>query len=372
MAGRAHKSERGSAEADRHHSKTHVIDMMRPVDSGESDSAMDGSVVTRANGVTEGEIWNTTDGQDEHVADIAAHSLEGDPSRLDLLKTPTRPKSLKAARATTAPPQLTLRTTPPSYTSSEAVTAQGTREQSPSHSSSIESFHSFHSPISPLPPSPPCSRPSSPTLHVCSDKDIQVHRTRNPKGDTLDSILTSQSARQWVVTPTILDSASQAESSLPLPQTPTLMSDTASQGEEFWSEAITPSPRTQLRHRRATRRRAPSPLPAPSNLYSPSARLSGHHITTAILQRTCSLLLGPPVQLVALMLNIARKIANGSYCGFSFSTGESGRRIPCSWDFSDTEDEEVWEEDDYGVSLGNVTTSRTTTAKEVGGSWEID
>ena len=338
----------------------------------DSDSAIEGGETTKATSLADGEVFDNGDGDIEDLNNGADHNIDYEPDKLDLLKTPTRPKSLKAARAVTAPPQLTLRTTPPSNSSSEVVTAQTTRTQSPSLSSSMESFHSFHSPISPLPPSPPYSRPSSPLVDVCGDDTIHAHRTRNSKVDALHPVTTTETARQWIVTSTLPDPATQAESSPPLPQTPTLISDTASQGEDSLSEAITPSPRTQLRHRRSSRRRAPSPLPAPANLYSPTTRLSGHHLTTAILQKTCSLLLGPPVQLVALMLNIARKIANGAYSGFSFGTGESGRKIPCSWDFSDTEDEEVWEEDDYGVSLGNIISSKTTKVRELGGSWEID
>lgn len=338
----------------------------------DSDSAIEGSETTKATSLADGEIFDNGDGEIEDLNNRANHNIDYEPDKLDLLQTPKRPKSLKAARAITAPPQLTLRTTPPSNSSSEVVTAQTTRTQSPSLSSSMESFHSFHSPISPLPPSPPYSRPSSPLVDVCGDDTIHAHRTRNSKVDTLHPVTTTETARQWIVTSTLPDPATQAESSPPFPQTPTLISDTASQGEDSLSEAITPSPRTQLRHRRSSRRRAPSPLPAPANLYSPTTRLSGHHLTTAILQKTCSLLLGPPVQLVALMLNIARKIANGAYSGFSFGTGESGRKIPCSWDFSDTEDEEVWEEDDYGVSLGNIISSKTTKVRELGGSWEID
>lgn len=337
-----------------------------------SDSAIEGSETTKATSLADGEVFHNGDGEIKDPDNGATHTIDYGPDQIDLLRTPTRPKSLKAARAITAPPQLTLRTTPPSSTSSEAVTAQTTRTQSPSFSSSMESFHSFHSPISPLPPSPPYSRPSSPVVDVCGEDSIQAHRTRNSKVNALHPMTTTEAARQYIVTPPLPDSATQAESSPPFPQTPTLISDTASQGEDSWSEAITPSPRTQLRHRRSSRRRTPSPLPAPVNLYSPTTRLSGHHLTTAILQKTCSLLLGPPVQLVALMLNIARKIANGSYSGFSFGTGESGRKIPCSWEFSDTEDEDVWEEDDYGVSLGNITTSKATKARESGGSWEID
>ena len=347
-------------------------DGIEPATLQDIDRVIEGSVAINLNSQNNGEACKPIDGEDQGPENVAADVIDREPDRLDLLKTPTRPKSLKASRAITAPPQLTLRTTPPSNSSSNATTGHSTRLQSPSVSSSMESFHSFHSPISPLPPSPPYSMPSSPTLSVCNEDTIQVHRVRSLKADTLDPTLTGDSSKQWIMTPTLLESDSQAESSPPLPQTPTLISDTASQGEDSWSEAITPSPRTQLRHRRSSRRRAPSPLPAPANIYSPSARLSGHHLTTAILQKTCSLLLGPPIQLVALMLNIARKIAKGSYCGFSYGTGESGQRIPCSWDFSDTEDDDMWNEDDYGVSLGNVSSSKILKAKEVGGSWEID
>ena len=361
-------------------------DGVEPLTLQDTDNVVGGSVTMQSNSEEEeeeeeeeeggggggGKACKLIDGEEQGTENLAGHVIDCEPDRLDLLKTPTRPRSLKASRAITAPPQLTLRTTPPSNPSSNAPTKYSTRVQSPSVSSSMESFHSFHSPISPLPPSPPYSTPSSPTLSACDDHTIQVRRVRDLKGDSLDPTLTRDPAKQWIITPTLLESDLRAESSPPLPQTPTLINDDASQGEDSWSEAITPSPRTQLRHRRSSRRRAPSPLPAPANIYSPSARLSGHHLTAAILQKTCSILLGPPVQLVALMLNIARKIARGSYCGFSFGTGESGQRIPCSWDFSDTEDDDIWDEDDYGVSLGIISTSRTLKAKEVGGSWEID
>ncbi|KAL8793631.1 MAG: hypothetical protein Q9195_003783 [Heterodermia aff. obscurata] len=348
------------------------VDTIEPAALPDTDSVLKDSVTIKANSQEDGEACKPINGEDQGTEIMAAQTIDCEPDRLDLFKTPTRPKSLKASRAITAPAQLTLRTTPPSNSSSNAATRHNTRIQSSSGSSSMESFHSFHSPISPLPPSPPYSTPSSPTLSACDDDTIQVPRVRSQKGDTLDPTLTRDSPKQWIMSPTLLESEAQAESSLPLPQTPTLISDTASQGEDSWSEAITPSPQTQLRHRRSSRQRAPSPLPAPANIYSPTARLSGHHLTTAILQKTCSLLLGPPVQLVALMLNIARKIAKGSYCGFSFGTGESGQRIPCSWDFSDTEDDQIWDEDDYGVSLGNISSSKNLKAKEVGGSWEID
>ena len=99
--------------------------------------------------------------------------------------------------------------------------------------------------------------------------------------------------------------------------------------------------------------------------------MSGHHLTTAILQRTCSLLLGPPVQLVALMLRIAAKIAKGAFRGSSYGFGEGGQKIPCSWDFSDSSDDNDEEEDDYGVPLSRPASSNQR-AKDAAGSWEID
>lgn len=79
------------------------------------------------------------------------------------------------------------------------------------------------------------------------------------------------------------------------------------------------------------------------------------------------------------MLNIARKIASGSYRGFTFGHGAEGQRIPCSWDFSDTESEDsAWDEDDFGVPINPTTLAqervrrRDGKEKEAGASWEID
>ena len=101
--------------------------------------------------------------------------------------------------------------------------------------------------------------------------------------------------------------------------------------------------------------------------------MSGHHLTSAILHKTCSLLLGPPIQLVALMLNIAARIANGTLRGPSFTEGNNLQDIPCTWQFdADDSARDAWEEDDYGISLGVVPPARTRKAPDIGGSWEID
>ncbi len=303
----------------------------------------------------------------------------------DMFKTPIQPKPLRPGRNITAP-QLSLRTPPRSDTATVQHPTVDTRNSLPSGSSSSDSFHSFHSPISPLPPSPPYSNPSSPFPNVEHDV-LKLRRTRSFRHESSKVASIGELPVPWDITNVEGDRSSPTFS-----KAPTLISDgtSTSPSEDPWPEAPTPSLSTQIRHRRQAppRRQTPSPLPLPANLYSPGCHLSGHHLTTAILQKTCSLLLGPPVQLVALMLNIAAKIARGAYRGASFGYGESGQKIPCSWDFSDAEDGEGnsegegdcnsdsdpgWEEDDFGVSLGaNLTNSRNARLQKVGSAWEID
>lgn len=286
-------------------------------------------------------------------------------------KTPTRPKSLRAGRAVTAPPQLTLSTASPLNSATDAQTIPKQQRESSSLASSVDSFHSFHSPISPLSSSPPFPTSSKPHATIVAP------RIRSHKRDVSDITVTAGSPELWDFSDGRSSDESSYHSPPDLPATPPLVRDTASPDDNQWPEAITPPPPTVLRRRPETRqRRNQSPLPPSSNLYSPyspRSQMSGHHLTTAILQRTCSLLLGPPVQLVALMMRIAAKIARGAFRGTSFGFGEGGQKIPCSWDFSDGDEaDDLWEEDDFGVALGNPGSSRGSGAKEVGGSWEID
>ena len=294
---------------------------------------------------------------------------------IDRSKNLTRPKPLRNGRAVTAPPHLTLRPTP-SDPATNPVTIPQLRKESSSLSSSVDSFHSFHSPISPLPPSPTFPDHTSSSAEL--EADIDTPQTHSHKRDLSELTIRAGSPELWE-----LNSVPSGESTYysppDVPITPPLVSDAASIDEDHWSEASTPSPITEIRGRDLrSRRRTHSPLPSSSNLYgpySPRSHMSGHHLTTAILQRTCSLLLGPPVQLVALMLRIAAKIARGTFRGTSYRLGESGQKIPCSWDFSsDGSDgtDDSWEEDDYGFSLSRPTSSKGGQAREDCGSWEID
>ena len=292
-------------------------------------------------------------------------------------ETATRAPKHEAGRSVTAPPHFLFQSNPPfKPTATTLVSPQANLEnESTSLSSSADSFHSFHSPISPLPPSPPYSNPPTPSPKIKDECDFVVPRTRNHRPDFSETINTRARHELWDLTPSI--NAEDVPMYTPsVPKTPTIGNDDSSQSEDTWPDVEMPSPLTQLRQRRAfSQRSTQSPLPSPTNIYSPSCQLSGHHLTTAILQKTCSLLLGPPVQLVALMLNIASKITKGTFRGAAYSYNESGQRIPCSWNFSDSEDDTdpAWEEDDYGVSLSYGTAGmRQGSTEELGGTWEID
>lgn len=316
----------------------------------------------------------SNDNAHQPEVDAAAKEIEelvGDyETASDNMKTPTRPKGLSAGRAFTAPPHLSLHTVTLSSTLTAHLETIQAESETASLSSSFDSFHSFcsfHSPISSLPPSPPYSDPPSPSPRSSSDLSIKVTRTRAHHREVSDATIKPASPGPWDMrqSPDRLDTL--ADTSPILPETPGLTNDAASQDDDQWRGPTTPTPSTNLR-----RRRAPSPLPSPANLYSPRSRISRHHLTTAILQKTCFLLLGPPIQLVALMLNIAKKIANGALQGAPFGYDEAGQRIPCEWDYSDSGDAEVWTEDDYGVSLRNSPAMKRVGQREMGGSWEID
>jgi hypothetical protein len=315
-----------------------------------------------------------TENDSEDTDDTGTSPREQEHSHEEPLdfKTPTRPKALRTGRAITAPPQLILKTVLPPNTITTTTPLPELRRQPSSLSSSVDSFHSFHSPISPLAPSPPSLDLVSPTMEHATEIDIP--RTRNHKRDVSEITVTADFSELSDLTSGRSSDEATYHSPPDMPGTPILMSDATSLDEDHWSEAVTPSPTQEIRRRTArSRRRTQSPLPSSVNLYSPyspRSRISGHHLTTAILQRTCSLLLGPPVQLVALMLRIAAKITKGTFRGSSFGFGEGGQKIPCSWDFSDGSDDN-WEEDDYGFSLSKAS-SKDMRAKEMGGSWEID
>ncbi|KAF2268520.1 hypothetical protein CC78DRAFT_565405 [Lojkania enalia] len=136
------------------------------------------------------------------------------------------------------------------------------------------------------------------------------------------------------------------------PSTPPLISD--SEEDSFEPPFLdVPTPPDTIRLRRltgASQRRAFSPMPHPQNLFCPPVQ-PRKQFTAALVRRTCELILGPPAHLVTLMLRIAAKISLGSFGFNTYRVRHTGEKIPCSWESSD---EDEWEEDDYGIPLGNL------------------
>ena len=315
------------------------------------------------------EVVTESSGDKKRVTRSRAPSISSD--SVDTSTLPIRPTTLSVGRAVTAPTQLTIHASALPVLSSSTPPTKSRPGEPSTLSSSVDSFRSFHSPISPLPPSPPYSNPPSPLLSVPGD--IELPRLRPRTRDTSEITVSADAPNYWasIHDPTTLNSNCSLTNS---PDTPKAVRETDNEVDEVWSEAMEPPASTQLRYRSsAYGRRAPSPLPLPANLFSPTSRASGHHLTTAMLQRTCSILLGPPVQLIALMLNIAKRIADGAIRGYAFGFGEAGQTVPCQWDYSDADGigDAAWDRDGYGIALDSLRPEARDRAP-MSGSWEID
>jgi len=191
---------------------------------------------------------------------------------------------------------------------------------------------------------------------------------------------TAETPGVWESSQAVLEEA--GELSTPPPRTPTLVDDIEDNLDEEHFEICTPPPKEQLRHRPTTgsnsRRRTLSPLPPAANIFSPKHRRPRHlqtarHLPTAILQKTCEILLSPPSHLLHLMLDIAAKIGAGEWRGMVYGFGEGGEQVVGRWDYEDGELlGDAWDEDDYGISLATQQPRhRENRAAEKGG-WEVD
>ncbi|KAK5139496.1 hypothetical protein LTR04_003534, partial [Oleoguttula sp. CCFEE 6159] len=211
--------------------------------------------------------------------------------------TPTRPKALAAMRSITAPPQLTLRSSPPSV-SNPPLRETPAGDDSASVSSSLDSFHSFHESLTKLPPSPPYSNPDMhkrhDSHHKCDISDLTITPTPDitPEAGSL-----------------LLDPERTPESSL----SSKIGSEHGQKDGANPTTPISPAPApfaTEVRLRRPpvpTRTRSLSPLPL-----SIRASTHQHKFATSLIHKTYAIFLGPPAHLVALMLRIAARLADGA------------------------------------------------------------
>ncbi|KAI9150175.1 hypothetical protein HJFPF1_09930 [Paramyrothecium foliicola] len=215
-----------------------------------------------------------------------------------------------------------------------------------SSTESEDSFHSvesWHSPDAALLPSPPISR-----------SDVVAKLRQQPYDDSSDTESES-SERSATTAPDDSVSAHDDDDEE--------KEDQNSKVEDSLS-AVYGMERTRPIHRApasfgSLRRRALSPLPPATSIILPSSvankslvynnnRLEAmKKIPMAIINKTCAVLLGPPLHLLALMLKVAGKIASGQWRGQEYGYGADGEQIPVQWDYSDDE------ADDPGASEGH-------------------
>lgn len=277
------------------------------------------------------------------------------------------PRRLVTARTTTAPPQLDhpMRSSVPTSISSQSSDSPWEYHSLPS---SVDSFHSLDSDGSSMftdgdPPVDVVQAPEIPALrrHRREQSEVTVTASSQPLWDLSEEEAPAAAAGGLGIDRTVHQTTAM----------------------DIRRDELTTSSPPGLRVRRTFRkRRAQSPLPPSANLLlspSPSRELFRCPMTTSLMHRTCSYLLKPPIQLVALMIHIAMRITRGAFQGSTFVIRGSNTKVPCTWDFSsdngetgDDDDEEDEDEDDYGMQLGRTISERYSKHRDAGGSWEID
>lgn len=316
------------------------------------------------------------DDNDDSEKDEKSSTFEGSGHVAPVSYARKRKSRILAGRAFTAPPKLTVKTSPSSQSeqptasnraSSSQVGSRGRSgpPQSSGENSPVESMDSFHSvesqqsPTTPLPPSPPMSRPVTPSVvsfpppHDHITKDVSS-LTATPKADatfasgSVRTVRDRDNTRSPPPRSPVRTPKAEPPSSTPAP--------TRAQ-----SSAVEERPPGRHRARTSTMsisRRALSPLPPAANLFSPpvrqpvasASRLAAMRgLPSAIITKTVEILLSPPSHLINLMLEVAAMITGGEWRGFIFGTDASGEAtIPVQWDYSDSEFSD-WEEDDEYV-----------------------
>lgn len=324
----------------------------------------------------------------------------------------TRVAAFASRRAATAP-SLRLRTSTPSLNLPQETPEEVPEPSSPAESSdSFHSTQSWHSPIAP--PSPPMSpsraypypheniplartgdgseSAATPTVSIWEKSSTGAvagsgagtpitpfyNDHDNVEAEDKDGVKPSDEPERPVQAIPITRAIVEEESS---------EHNTAADTDSIstsWSSAASrtssPGSNTPMRHRAATTSvsishtspRALSPLPPPANLFTPrqglrrlpsTAELSVRastavktirRIPSAILNKTCEMILGPPAHLINLMLKVAARIAAGEFRGFVFGMGEGGEVVDVRWDWSDEHSDidegaalEGWDESDF-------------------------
>lgn len=338
--------------------------------------------------------------QDKDIANEPS-SFEGSGRVAPINLAKKRRSRVLAGRAFTAPPQLTVVTSPPSKregkssgpTNIETQPQPQPQPQPPpqpiasdksSPVGSTDSFHSvqsWHSPITPLPPSPPSSRPATPSLsqfphpheniilpHRSScAKDSPAH-TRTPDTDKtfVPSSAGATDHTDETISPGLRSPDESADNHASTASVDgSVEVSRASALEERHQARLRPRPRNSL----SFSRQALSPIGSAANFFSPPRRQSPQsrmslvrRLPSTIIQKTIELLLGPPSYLVNLMLKVAAKIVAGEWRGLVFGVDEDGEKIPVQWDYSDGEFSDWSDEEEYEYAMAQCSRSNSSSS----------
>ncbi|OJD24216.1 hypothetical protein ACJ73_04428 [Blastomyces percursus] len=211
-------------------------------------------------------------------------------------------------------------------------------------SSSLDSFHSFQSSRSGLLPSPPYSDPPSPL-----DPQPSVSAEQ-------PQILPKQTHNREASEVTVVPKPIAPENHVPASKGNGFVGSDASTNHVtnyahhmngITTSSLTTDLDSTVRQRsvQAPRKREISHMPPLSAIYNPEDRSPVNKMTTSILQKTCSIIVGTPIHVLALLLHIAARIAHGDGPR-AVNTAES------------TYDYDPSDSDDFGIPLSAMTSAK--------------
>ncbi|TID22043.1 gb [Venturia nashicola] len=309
-------------------------------------------------GESTGDEDTITDGsvQEEDEYDVSAkrdhRATAGDSKSPNSLPFPVRVRPMP--RSVTAPPPLGLGIVSPSSSIPllNRRDSQDTDTQS-SASSGRDSFYSMDG--SPSLGDLQESQPEPVSNHTLSFLKEHTHRRQISEATIVPDTPTPLSAHS-------LDFPHNSSH----PTTPPLIDDTDSNSSDHeTSFQSAPTPPDTLRLHRLPRRLSSAsatsstialePLNSPKLFSTPRQPNAAQLISTALVQKAYSLIVGPPVHLVHVMLEIAARIMHGVRWDSPIVFGERVEKVPGGWIEDDEwSGDESEEEDDFGIPLSNL------------------
>ncbi|KAK6388562.1 hypothetical protein LTR65_007718 [Meristemomyces frigidus] len=378
------KPERGE-EANRRESESSV-------GSGSAQSSEDEARVGAQRELAENRLAGTP-----QLADEAREQLD--------MSTPPRPKALTAVRSITAPPQLTTRSTPPSRIRTHLAADGAVDVSEPTSISSTRlnpaRLRTFQAIPTDMPPSPPDSSAGIELVETplrmqelnleavqlpVEDHNVEMARVDNSVHH--ESLSEAESVEHDISEDLSNDDAHSSRELNAHAQPPHAKDD--HQNTTPTKPAAPEDPFAAIQARILARRsiggttsyhaRKTSPTQESTSTSSSSSSSSSstatlasrrsesahrqkQAFTTALVQKAASVFLGPPAHLVAIMLRIAARFANGAFgSSFVVASPAGSKHVPGSFNLESIdadelegegeEEEEEWEEeDDFGVPL---------------------